>query len=170
MQKRLAISSAIKIVGLLLCAVFLLGGCAAKSVEVSRAVYVEIDAGRLKFADFGFLDDFGDTRKLEVYSLGSPVFSIEKDGRVCIASGCISGEEFALRYVKVALYDGAMDDILSGKQMRLDATLTKIPNGFIQVGKDGEKHLFTYKKDGDSALFLNGDGDFRFFMRFVDEK
>ena len=60
----------------------MLFGCAQKSAEASRAVYVEIDAGRLKFADFGFLDDFGDARKLEVYSLGSPVFGIEKDGRV----------------------------------------------------------------------------------------
>lgn len=154
----------------MLIAVFLLGGCAAKSVETSRAVYVEVDAGRLKFADFGFLDDFGDARKLEVYSLGSPVFGIEKDGRVCTISGCISGEEFVSKFVRVGLYDGAMDDILSGKQIKLDATLTKIPNGFIQVGKDGDKHLFTYKKDMDSVLFLNGDGDFRFFMRFVDEK
>ena len=154
----------------MLIAVFLLGGCAAKSVETSRAVYVEVDAGRLKFADFGFLDDFGDKKKLEVYSLGTPVFSIEKDGRVCTQSGCIGEEEFASKYVQTTLYNGAIDDMLSGREMRLDASLTKIQNGFVQVGKDGERHLFTYKKDGDSILFLNGDGNFRFFIRFVDEK
>jgi len=49
------------------------GGCTSRTPNVSKTVFVSINAHKIKFADMGFLDEFENKKSLEVYARFSGV-------------------------------------------------------------------------------------------------
>jgi len=143
------------------------GGCASQTPNVSKTVFVSINAHKIKFADMGFLDEFENKKSLEVYALGSPVFKISFDDFVCIDSGCMEKAEFVKEYISKALYGDLMNDVLSKKPLKVESTIIKSENGFIQEIKTDDYDIL-YRTDEREIYFYEKISGFKFVARFVD--
>ena len=115
----------------------------------------------------GFFNEYENKKSLDVYSLGSPVFRIDFDDKVCFGSSCVSKEEFVKDYISEALYPDAMNDILSQKPLKIDSNITRSDAGFTQEATSSSYQL-TYMVDNKEIYFFERMGGFKLHLRFLD--
>ena len=89
---------------------FLLSGCALKQKPISASRTIVFKTPSIKFYDSGFITEYRDHIKLEIYNAGNIVLYLDiyKDKICQSAFKCIQAKEFNLKY----LHNSYKDDFL----------------------------------------------------------
>ena len=139
---------------------YLLSGCSyINPKRDSTPVFVVWKSPSMKFADQGFLIDYKDKTKLEVYASAQPVadISISKN-LVCSGMMCMSKEEFNKKYLSSSYPDDLIDNILHGQKIFGGKGLKKEKDGFSQTIKS-DKVDIEYIVKGNEIGFRDKKND-----------
>ncbi len=74
-------------------------GCAPKRYEKPMPAMIVIKTPTMRYADQGFIYRNGKGVKIQIYSLGTPIFSMRIGRRVCVKAGCMDEQAFEKRYL-----------------------------------------------------------------------
>ncbi len=119
-------------------------GCTGKeliSEENQESAFIVIKTPTMKYADLGFIYKKQDLVKVEIYSMGQALLSIDINGmNVCMSTfECMSKEDFNEKMLHHAYPPTLLENIFRGKAIFDKEGLEKNTNGFTQkVSKKGE--------------------------------
>ena len=132
--------------------VFLLTACALKEYEKNESSLIIIKTPKLKFADLGFVRKNRDRARVDLFTAGQVVKSIEINHLVCVDEGCLSKSVFNKEYLHSSYPDELLLNVLLARPIFEKASLQKTEKGFIQNLKSTEYNI-TYKIENGNIYF-----------------
>ena len=74
-------------------------GCAPKRYETPIPAMIVIKTPTLRYADQGFVYRSEKSVKVQIYSSGTPIFSMQIGKNICTKAGCLNEQVFEKRYM-----------------------------------------------------------------------
>ena len=123
---------------------FLLSGCTGKeliSEENQESAFIVIKTPTMKYADLGFIYKKQDLVKVEIYSMGQALLTLDINGmNICMSTfECMSKEDFNAKMLHASYPPTLLENIFKGEAIFDQEGLEKREDGFSQkVVKKGE--------------------------------
>ncbi len=140
---------------------WLLGGCASKHYTLSEPKIIVLKTPLIRFADTGYIRHGEDGVKLELYSSGVAVKSIEINHLICVDEGCMSKGAFNAHYLSAHYPDDLLLHVSRGKAIFEGEGIQKNSEGFEQNITTSEVAITyrvlpneTYFKDSKNAIVI----------------
>ena len=137
---------------------FLLSGCTAKKYEKNESSLIIIKTPQIKFADLGYIRKNRDEVRVDLFTAGQLIQSIEINNIVCVDDGCLTKSAFNTDYLHPSYPDDLLLDVLLARPIFDKASLEKTEMGFIQKLKSTEYNI-VYRIENGNIYFkdkLNG--------------
>jgi len=119
----------------------LFSGCSVKNFSSKESKIVVIKSPKLKFNDIGYIKDDGSYVRLELYSAGVAIESIDIKHLVCTKQGCITKSKFNKEYLHPSYPNDILRNILLKKPIFGGENLKKLSSGFIQNIKSKDYNI-----------------------------
>lgn len=122
----------------------LLGACSSKEYAKQESAFIVFKTPVLKHADLGFIYEGNEGLKVELYSSGQAVMSLEiTEALVCMGLfECMSKERFNKEVLSEAYPIDILDNIFRAKEIFAGQNKKIIRNGFTQtISKDNKYHI-----------------------------
>jgi len=131
---------------------FLLSACAPIQYEKNESSLIVIKTPKLKFADLGYVRKNRDQVRVDLFTAGQQVQSIEINHLVCVDDGCLSKSAFNKDYLDSSYPDDLILDILLARPIFEKASLQKTESGFMQKLKSTQYNII-YKIENGNIYF-----------------
>ena len=128
---------------------FVLGGCTAKQYTKNESSLIVIKTPQIKFADLGYIRKNSDEVRVDLFTAGQLMQSIEIDNMVCVDAGCMSKSSFNADYLHPSYPDELLLDVLLARPIFEKASMEKTESGFIQRLKSTEYNIIYTIENGD---------------------
>ncbi|GIT98723.1 hypothetical protein [Sulfurovum sp. TSL1] len=134
---------------------FLLSGCASKEYVQQNSAYIIFKTPTFKYADMGFIYENEEALKIEIYSSGHPLMSLEISGTsVCMSLLECMGKRAFNKEVLSAMYpDDILDNIFRGRPLLNGTGLEKKGDGFTQKIVKEDKYNIDYSVLNKQIIF-----------------
>lgn len=132
--------------------IFLLSACVPRQYEKNESSLIIIKTPILKFADLGYVRKDNERVRVDLFTAGQPVQSIEINRLVCVDEGCLSKSAFNQDYLHPSYPDDLILNVLLARPIFEKASLQVTPTGFIQNLKSTQYNI-TYKIDNGNIYF-----------------
>ena len=141
-----------------LMAILLLGGCAGKELipeKNQESAFIIIKTPTMRYADMGFLYKKTDLVKVEIYSMGQPLLTLDINGmNVCMSTfKCMSKEDFNKKMLHDSYPPTLLEHIFKAQPIFEKEGYEKISNGFTQKIKKEGAYDITYSVTSDKRTF-----------------
>jgi len=131
---------------------FLLSACVPKQYEKNESSLIIIKTPMIKFADLGYVRKNKDEVRIDLFTAGQLVQSIEINHLICVDDGCMSKSAFNADYLHPSYPDDLILNVLLSRPIFDRASLQKTDVGFIQKLKSTEYNI-VYKIEGGNVYF-----------------
>jgi len=123
-----------------------LSSCAQKEYIKQNAVFIVFKTPRFKYADMGFIYENGDEIKVEMYSSGKALLSLNiSQESVCMSFlSCMGKDEFNQKVLSPNYPKELLTHIFQGKPLFNGMGLKKSRNGFTQKIVNMDKYDIAY--------------------------
>lgn len=136
----------------------ILTGCTGKNLikeQNQDSAFIVLKTPKMKYADMGFIYKSDSFVKVEIYSMGQPIMSLDINGiNVCMSTfKCMEKKDFNAKMLSANYPDTLLENIFKSKPIFNEKNLEKNSNGFIQkIIKDGEYDI-NYSVDNNKTKF-----------------
>ncbi len=127
---------------------FFLTACSPKQYERNESTLIVLKTPHLKFADLGYIRKNKDEVRVDLYTAGQLVQSIEIDTLICVDDGCLRKSAFNEEYLHPSYPDDLLLDVLLGRPIFEKASLQITAGGFIQRLISTEYNILYKVEDG----------------------
>ncbi|MCK4441360.1 MAG: hypothetical protein KAU90_05095 [Sulfurovaceae bacterium] len=137
---------------------FILTGCTSKNLVKEKnqeSAFIVLKTPQMKYADMGFIYKNNSFVKVEIYSMGQPIMSLDINGmNVCMSTfKCMEKKDFNAKMLSANYPDTLLENIFKSKPIFNGKNLEKNSNGFIQkIIKDNEYDI-TYTINKNNTRF-----------------
>jgi hypothetical protein len=148
----------LKIIATISTILFVLNGCTGKNLvkeQNQESAFIVLKTPTIKYAGMGFIYKSDSFVKVEVYSMGQPIMSLDINGmNVCMSTfKCMEKKDFNLKILSDNYPDTLLENIFRGKPIFNRKNLEKNSNGFIQkLTKDGKYNIDYSLKDNQTKF------------------
>lgn len=111
-----------------------------------------IKSPKLKYADSGFLKQSQNALHVELYSVGTPILSLQVNSNTCINKICYKNEQFNLQFLGYMYEKNMLKNILLKEPIYGGKNYQKTEHGFTQIIKDKNKNIY-YNIEQNSTTF-----------------
>jgi len=145
----------LKNIYLLLVFILLINGCATKEYTKQESVFIVFKTPTFRHADLGFIYENSDEIKVEIYSSGQAVMSLEiSQNSVCMSLlECMSKKSFNEKVLSSFYPESILDNIFMGKEIYNGKNVLKTRNGFTQKLMKKNKYNINYSVLNKQILF-----------------
>jgi len=145
-------------IGFFIAVIFMYNACTGKQLvkyENQESAFIIIKTDNMRYADMGFIYKDDAFVKVEIYSMGQPVVSLEINGmNVCMSTfECMQKSDFNKKMLSANYPDTLLENIFRGKPIFDSEGLEKDSNGFIQKLKKDDKYDITYSVISEKRVF-----------------
>jgi len=132
-------------------------GCANKSLikkENQESAFIVLKTPTIQYADMGFIYKGDSFTKVEIYSMGQPIVSLNINGmNVCMSTfKCMEKKDFNAKMLSSSYPDTLLENIFRAKPIFNKENLEQKDNGFIQKIKS-DNYDITYSVDTNKTKF-----------------
>ena len=134
-----------KEIGLLISGLFLFSACTGQPKKEESA-FIVLKTAKMKYADMGFIQDSSSKLKVEMYTAGQPLVSIEINGmNICMSAfECMEKKDFNKKLLSQHYPDTLLENIFRAKAIFSGENVEKKSDGFTQKIKKDELYDITY--------------------------
>lgn len=132
-------------------------GCSKQPVyPIQDSALIVIKSEKLKYADMSFIYKTREKTKVDIYSNGQALLSIEMyDESICMGDfKCMSYGQFNNKFLSKNYPKYIFKNIFNSKDIFYSKNLTKTKDGSIQEIKDDKFHI-TYERSANQTKFLD---------------
>jgi hypothetical protein len=139
----------------------LLSACATKEYKKQESVFIVFKTSTFKHADLGFIYQNDNELKVEIYSSGQAIMSLEiSDSLVCMgALKCMSKSAFNQRVLSEHYPESILDNIFKGQKILESKNLVNTRNGFTQNIMKANKYNIKYSVLNKQIVFRDTIND-----------
>ena len=140
---------------LLMIATFLLGACAPKEYVEQNSAFIMFKTPTFRYADMGFIYDNGKEMKVEIYSSGQALMSLEiSESSVCMSLlECMSKSAFNNEVLNSMYPEDTLENIFRGRKIFNGAGMETKGNGFTQKIIKSDKYNIEYSVLNNQIIF-----------------
>ncbi len=131
---------------------FFLTACSPKQYEKNESSIIVIKTPKLKFADLGYVRKNTDEIRVDLFTAGQLVQSIEINHLICVDEGCLTKSAFNKDYLHPSYPDDLLLNVLLARPIFDKASLVKTETGFIQKLQNTEYNII-YKIENGNIYF-----------------
>ena len=145
-------------------------GCTGKQLikkENQESAFIVIKTDKMRYADMGFIYRGDSFVKVEIYSMGQPLVSLNiNPANVCMSTfECMEKKDFNAKMLSANYPDTLLENIFRAKAIFGAEGLKKSSNGFTQkIKKEGEYEI-TYSVKGNDRRFYDKINKIRIKVR-----
>ncbi|SFV56540.1 Putative lipoprotein [hydrothermal vent metagenome] len=148
----------IKKIELYIATLLVFSGCTGKNIvkkENQESAFIVIKTAKMRYADMGFIYKSDSFVKVEIYSMGQPVVSLDINPvNVCMSTfECMEKKDFNAKMLSSNYPDTLLENIFRGKPIFNKEGLEEKPNGFSQKIKKEDKYDITYSVISEKRVF-----------------
>ena len=148
----------IKKIGFFMATLLMMSSCTGKHLvkeENQESAFIVIKTDKMRYADMGFIYKGDSFVKVEIYSMGQPIVSLDINSvNVCMSTfECMEKKDFNKKMLSVNYPDTLLENIFRGKAIFNAEGLEKKDNGFIQKVKKSKKYDITYSVISKKRIF-----------------
>jgi hypothetical protein len=132
---------------LMLIAFLALAGCAIKQQAQQKSTFITLKTPEIRYADMGFVSEYTDSLKVQIYSNAQPVVSLDiyKD-RICMSLfECMNKSDFNNKVFHAQYPDDTLEQIFFAKPIFGGENLIKTSNGFTQNINKPDQYSISYE-------------------------
>jgi len=139
----------------------LLNACATKEYAKQESVFIVFKTPAFKYADLGFIYENKDEIKVEMYSSGQAIMSLEiSENLVCMSLlECMGKKSFNTRVLNAVYPESILDNIFKAKSIFKAKGLVKTRNGFTQNIMKANKYKIKYSVLNKQVIFRDTIND-----------
>ena len=139
----------------------LMNGCASKEYTKQESVFIVFKTPTFRHADLGFMYENDEAIKVEIYSSGQAIMSLEiSHNTVCMSLlECMSKKSFNEKVLSKTYPDSILDNIFKGKAIFNGENMHKTRNGFTQKLMKTNKYNINYSVLNKQILFRDRMND-----------
>ncbi|MDD5406334.1 MAG: hypothetical protein PHE73_05265 [Sulfurovaceae bacterium] len=122
-------------------------GCALKKPVQQKSTFIILKTPEIRYADMGFVSEYPDSIKVQIYSNAQPVVSLDmyKD-RICMSQfECMNKSGFYRKIFHVLYPDDTLEQIFLSKPIFGGENLIKTGNGFTQNITKQDQYSISYE-------------------------
>jgi len=140
---------------------FVLSACSAKEYAKQESVFIVFKTPTFRHADLGFIYVNDEEMKIEIYSSGQAVMSLEvSQSAVCMSMlECMSKHSFNKEVLSENYPNTILDNIFKGKKIFNGTNVVKMGNGFTQNISNLSKYDITYSVLNKQIIFRDTIND-----------
>jgi len=133
----------------------LLNGCATKEYSKQESVFIVFKTPTFRYADLGFIYENDKDLKIEMYSSGQAIMSLEiSQNAVCMSLlECMSKKSFNEKVLSSSYPKNILDNIFKGQKIFDGVNVLKTSNGFTQKLMKHNKYNINYSVLNKQILF-----------------
>ena len=148
----------IKKIGIFLLTIFLFNGCTGKKLVKEKnqeSAFIVIKTGTMKYADMGFIYKSDSFVKVEIYSMGQPLVSLNINAvNVCMSTfECMEKGDFNAKMFSSHYPDTLLENIFRNQPIFNKEGWKSQPNGFRQQFKKEGKYDISYSSISGKRVF-----------------
>jgi len=137
---------------------FILNGCTAKNLvkkENQESAFIVLKIPSIKYAGMGFIYKSDSFVKVEIYSMGQAIMSLDINGmNVCMSTfKCMEKKDFNAKMLSANYPDTLLENIFRGKPIFDGENLEKNSTGFIQHIVKDNKYDIEYSVSSKESRF-----------------
>jgi len=135
--------------------IFWMGGCSGKNYTKQESAFIVFKTPTFRYADLGFMYESSDALKVELYSSGQAVMSLEiTESFVCMSLlECMSKKSFNQEVLSVYYPDNLISNVFKGKHIFEAQNIQSRRNGFTQKVSKSNKYNITYSVLANQIIF-----------------
>jgi len=122
-------------------------GCTIKKPMQQKSAFITLKTPEIRYADMGFVYEYTDSLKVQIYSNAQPVVSLDmyKD-RICMSLfECMNKSDFYRKVFHVSYPDDTLEQIFLSKPIFGGLNLIKTSNGFTQNIFNPDQYSISYE-------------------------
>jgi hypothetical protein len=151
----------------LLVLVLLLSACGTKTYEHTQSKVITIKTPKLRFSDLGYIKHTGEDVRVELFTAGKMVQSIEIYYLICVNEGCMGKTAFNESYLNANYPKDILENIILGKHIYNRRNFVKTRDGFEQYIKNNNVNI-KYKVSANEIYFKDRKNAIMFKIRDVE--
>jgi hypothetical protein len=134
---------------------FLFSSCAPKEYIKQNSAYIMFKTPTFKYADMGFIYENEEEIKVEIYSSGQALMSLEiSESSVCMSLlECMGKSSFNKEVLSSMYPEDILENIFRGKPIFESVGLEKKGNGFTQKILKEDKYNIDYSVLNNEIIF-----------------
>jgi len=155
---------------LLLVWALLLNACATKEYTKQESVFIVFKTPTFRHADLGFIYENEEEIKVEIYSSGQAVMSLEiSHSSVCMSLlECMSKKSFNEKVLSATYPESILNNIFQGKVIFSGLNVKQTRNGFTQKLMETNKYNINYSVLNKQILFRDTINDILIKVKRLD--
>ena len=132
-----------------------LSGCVRTEPQKTQSVMIVWKSPSFRYADMGFLSDYRDRLKVEIYGSGSAMMRLEIDDEsICMSRyHCMPKRQFNSRLLSKSYPDDTLENIFRGKPIFGGKSFSQKRNGFTQNIKRSNLYEIIYSVLNNQIVF-----------------
>ena len=133
-------------------------GCTGKQLikkENQESAFIVIKTDKMRYADMGFIYRGDSFVKVEIYSMGQPLVSLDINPvNVCMSTfECMEKKDFNAKMLSTNYPDTLLENIFRGEPIFDREGIENNSTGFIQKLKKDDKYDITYSVISEKRVF-----------------
>jgi len=159
-----------KKLSLLLVWALLLNACATKEYTKQESVFIVFKTPTFRHADLGFIYENKEEIKVEIYSSGQAVMSLEiSQSNVCMSLlKCMRKKSFNQKILSATYPESILNNIFQGKVIFAGLNVKQTRNGFTQKLMETNKYNINYSVLNNQILFRDTINDILIKVKRLD--
>jgi len=150
--------------------VLLLNACATKEYTKQESVFIVFKTPTFRHADLGFIYENEEEVKVEIYSSGQAVMSLDiSQSHVCMSLlECMSKKSFNKKVLSLTYPESILNNIFQGKVIFEGLNVKQVRNGFTQKLMEADKYNINYRVLNKQILFRDTINDILIKVKRLD--
>jgi len=138
----------------------ILNGCTGKNLvkeENQESAFIVLKTATIKYAGMGFIYKSDSFVKVEIYSMGQPIMSLDINGmNVCMSTfKCMEKKDFNAKMLSSNYPDTLLENIFRGNPIFDGENLEKNSTGFIQQILKDDEYDINYSVNSKKSRFYD---------------
>jgi len=139
---------------------FILNGCTGKNLvkeENQESAFIVLKTATIRYAGMGFIYKSDSFVKVEIYSMGQPIMSLDINGmNVCMSTfKCMEKKDFNAKMLSANYPDTLLENIFRGKPIFDGENLEQNSTGFIQQIVKDDDYDINYSVNSKKSKFYD---------------
>jgi len=142
----------------------IVNGCTGKNLikkDNQESAFIVLKTPNMRYADMGFIYKSSSLVKVEIYSMGQPIMSLDINGmNVCMSTfKCMEKKDFNAKMLSANYPDTLLENIFRGKPIFDGKNLDKNSDGFIQQLTEDGKYSIVYSVKDKQTKFKDKENN-----------
>jgi len=141
-----------------------LNGCTGKNLikeQNQESAFIVLKTSKIKYAGMGFIYKSDSFLKVEIYSMGQPIMSLDINGmNVCMSTfKCMEKKDFNAKMLSANYPDTFLENIFRGKPIFDGENLEENSSGFTQKLIKDDKYNIVYSVKDKQTKFKDKENN-----------